>query len=114
MRTGKLADLVCNAGWNLLYTVETGEHGTVTVALSSDDGSAVETQVRHVKQGNAGGIPHSSLHSIISPHVLTNDSLQIKELGVGSLDDILVFADVADILVASVNTQGIEHTHGRQ
>lgn len=112
MRTGKLTELLCPDVWQLLYTVPKGEHGVVSIHLISSDGSAVEFQVAHVKQGNNEAVTRETKHSIISPFTITDEVYTIKGLGVGSLDDIYVLADVEDVLVASVNTQGIEYTHG--
>lgn len=114
MRTGKLADLLCTDGWQLLYTVPKGEHGVVSIHLVSVDGSSVTAQVRHVKQGNNDTIQHELKHSITTPYEITVDVYTVKEIGVGSLDDIWVSADVANKLAASINTQGIEHSHGVQ
>ena len=115
MRTGKLADLLCTDAWQVLYTVPKGEQGVVSIHVASSDGSAVEFQIRHVKQGNnQTGVPHDIQHNIISPYTVSTGTLTVKELGVDSLDDILITADVADILVASVNTQGMEYKHGNQ
>lgn len=112
MRTGKLKDLLCQEDWQLLYTVPNGEHGIISIHLISSDGSAVEFQVAHVKQGNGETITREVKHSIISPFIITDEVYTIKGLGVGSRDDIYVTADVSDVLVASVNTQGIEYSHG--
>ena len=112
MRTGKLADLLCTTGWQRLYTVPKGEHGVVSIHLVSTDATAITIQVRHVAQGNSGAVTHTAKHCITTPYVITTDVYTIKELGVGSLDDIWVSSDVAGILAASINTQGIEHSHG--
>lgn len=112
MRTGKLTDLLCTTGWQKLYTVPKGEHGVVTIHLVSTTGSAATIQVRHVKQGNDETISHEPKHSITGPYVLGLEVYTIKELGVGALDDIWVSSNVADVVAASINTQGIEYSHG--
>jgi hypothetical protein len=109
MRIGKLAELQCVAGWNRLYTVPRGENGIVSIALASLDGSEVIFQVRHVKAGNEGSIQHSAVNTINTPYVLSNEVSTIVNLGVDSLDDIWVSANVGMILIASVNSQGIEY-----
>lgn len=108
MRTGKLADLLCPLGWSLLYTVPKGEHGSVSVNLASSDGTAVTVQIAHVKQGNGETISRSAKDTLISPVILTNEVVTILDLGVDSLDDILVSANTADVVAAAVHSEGIE------
>ena len=112
MRTGKLKQFLCQTGWNLIYTVPKGEHGTLSIHLVSDTNEAVEHQVRHVVQGNSDATEPTAIHSITPPFTITDEVYTIKELGVGSLDDVWVYASLTDVLVASINTQGIEYTHG--
>lgn len=123
MRTGKLASVLCSSGWNLLYTVPRGQNGVVSIRLVNLDGSTVNGQIGHVAQGNGGSSPASS--DIITPLVsLGNgggggsswgygggsaDQILVSNYGVNSLDDIWVYASVADELVGSVNTAGLEY-----
>lgn len=107
MRTGKLAELICASGWNLLYTVPTGENGVVSINLSTTDGTSLVLQLRHVKAGNAGAIAHAPINSIITPYLIGTDNVVVKDFGIGSRDDIWVHASVGSILIASVNSEGI-------
>jgi hypothetical protein len=61
-----------------------------------------------VKQGNAGSIPREIKHALMSPLLLSRVTATIKDLGVDSLDDIWVNSDVADVISASVNSEGLE------
>lgn len=109
MRTGKLAELICDAGWNLLYTVPTGENGVVSINLASLDGNAVTFQIRHVKAGNAGSVQHAAVNTITTPYVLSIENSSIKNIGLDSRDDIWISSSVAGKLVASVNSEGISN-----
>jgi len=110
MRTGKLAGVLCSLGWNLIYTAPRGEHGTVTIGIATLDGTSVTVKAAHVKQGNsAAGESRADTDLIMSPLVISGETVTISELGIESLDDIFVNADVADKVVVSVSTQGIEH-----
>ena len=111
MRTGKLAGVLCTTGWNLIYTVPRGEHGTVTLTIATLDKTACEVYAAHVKQGNAGaGVARVDSDQITSPLTITTTTITISEWGVGSLDDLWVYSDVADKVVASVTTEGREYT----
>lgn len=109
MRIGKLAELQCAAGWNLLYTVPKGENGTISINLASLDVTPVTFQLRHVKAGDSGSLSHSAVNTISTPYVLSIENSSIVDLGVDSLDDIWVSASVDNILIASVNTLGNEY-----
>lgn len=109
MRTGKLAELICASGWNLLYTVPTGENGVVSINLSTTDGTALVLQLRHVKSGNAGSIAHTPINSIITPYLIGTDNVVVKDFGVDSRDDIWVNASVGSTLIASINSEGISN-----
>lgn len=110
MRTGKLAELVVPSGWNLLYTVPQNENGTVSINLCTLTGAAVVYQVAHVKAGNDGAISRASIHTITSPGTITTGNVAIKDIGLDSLDDIYISADISSELVASVNTEGLQYT----
>ena len=108
MRTGKLAGVLCSLGWNNVYTVKRGELGVISITLSSIDNTSSEVRIAHVKQGNAGSIPREDKDAIISPYTLNTTTLIVSELGAESLDDIWVYAGVADKVAASVTTEGLE------
>lgn len=109
MRTGKLAGVLCALGWNLIYTAPRNEHGSVTIGISTVDGVAVQIMAAHVKQGNAGnGIARADTDLIMSPLIISNETVTISELGIESLDDIFVFARIANKVVVSVSTEGLE------
>jgi hypothetical protein len=112
MRTGKLAGVLCPlADWNLIYTVPRGEHGSVTLTIATTDKTACEIYASHVKQGNAGaGVSRVDSDQIMSPLTITTNTVTISSWGVGSLDDIYVYSSVADKVVASVTTEGLEYT----
>lgn len=110
MRTGKLAGVTCSSGWNLIYTAPRNEHGAVTMGISTIDGTAVTVLAAHVKQGNQGtGEARVDSDIIMSPLTITSETVVISELGIESLDDLFVNADVADKVVVSVSTEGLEH-----
>ena len=109
MRTGKLAELICSSGWNLLYTVPTGENGVVSINLASLDGNAVTFQVRHVKAGNGGTLTHSAVNTITTPYLLSIENSSVKNIGLDSRDDIWVSASIANKLIASINSEGISN-----
>jgi len=109
MRTGKLAGVLCTLGWNLIYTAPRGEHGTVTIGIASLTGSAVQVYAAHVKQGNAGGLPRVDGDLIMTPYTINTSTVTISELGIESLDDLYVYASIADLAVVSVSTEGLEH-----
>jgi hypothetical protein len=111
MRTGKLAGVLCALGWNLIYTAPRGEHGTVTLTIATLDKTTCEVYAAHVKQGNEGnGVSRGDKDQIMSPITITTNTVTISEWGIGSLDDIYVYSSVADKVVASVTTEGLEYT----
>ena len=110
MRTGKLAGVLCSSGWNLVYTAPRNEHGSVTLSMASIDNTAITVIAAHVKQGNAGsGNARTDADIILTPVSISTETIVISELGIESLDDLYVSADVGSKLTASVSTQGLEH-----